>query len=93
MDADAKAPELDAFLKRFPTEKFKDIETETSSMYLGKIFQAVVYQLIIKKNDYSFLYKYLHDVPHLYLLTFYMAHGTSAVEHESENPGTGVTFC
>ena len=71
MDADAKAPELDAFLKRFPTEKFKDIETETSSMYLGKIFQAVVYQLIIKKNDYSFLYKYLHDVPHLYLLTFY----------------------
>lgn len=55
MDADAKAPELDAFLKRFPTEKFKDIETETSSMYLGKIFQAVVYQPIIKKNDYSFL--------------------------------------
>ena len=71
MDADAKAPELDAFLKRFPTEKFQDIETETSSMYLGKIFQAVVYQPIIKKNDYSFLYKYLHDVPHLCLLTFY----------------------
>ena len=40
-------------------------------MYLGKIFQAVVYQPIIKKNDYSFLYKYLHDVPHLCLLTFY----------------------
>lgn len=71
MDADAKAPELDAFLKRFPTEKFQDIETETSSMYLGKIFQAVVYQPIIKKNDYSLLYKYIHDVPHLYLLTFY----------------------
>ncbi|HJA14450.1 MAG TPA: TlpA family protein disulfide reductase [Candidatus Butyricimonas faecavium] len=71
MDADAKASELEAFLKRFPTEKFKDIETETSSMYLGKIFQAVIYQPIIKKNDYSLLYKYIHDVPHLHLQTFY----------------------
>ena len=71
MDAEAKAPELEAFLKRFPTEKFQDIETETSSMYLGKIFQAVVYQPIIKRNDYSLLYKYIHDVPHLHLQTFY----------------------
>ena len=40
-------------------------------MYLGKIFQAVVYQPIIKRNDYSLLYKYIHDVPHLHLQTFY----------------------
>ena len=71
MDADAKAPELEAFLKRFPTEKFQEIETETSSMYLGKIFQAVIYQAVIKRNDFSLLYKYIHDVPHLYLQTFY----------------------
>ncbi len=71
MDADVKAPELEAFLKRFPTEKFQEIETETSSMYLGKIFQAVIYQAVIKRNDFSLLYKYIHDVPHLYLQTFY----------------------
>lgn len=62
-------------------------------MYLGKIFQAVVYQPIIKKNDYSLLYKYIHDVPHLYLLTFYWHMVQSTVKHESENTGTGVTFC
>ncbi|WP_065219864.1 MULTISPECIES: TlpA family protein disulfide reductase [Butyricimonas] len=70
-DPDAKGVELEAFLKRFPVEKFRDVETETSGMYLGKIFQSAVYQPIISKNDYSLLYKYIHDVPHGLLLTFY----------------------
>lgn len=70
-DPDAKEPELEAFLKRFPMEKFKDVETETASMYLGKIFQSVVYQHIVKENDYSRLYTYIHTVPSDLLLTFY----------------------
>ncbi|MEY8590051.1 TlpA disulfide reductase family protein [Butyricimonas hominis] len=70
-DPDAKTPEFEAFLKRFPVEKFRDTETEMTGMYLGKIFQSVVYQPIIKKDDYSQLYKYIHDVPQNLLLTFY----------------------
>lgn len=70
-DPEERMEALDEFLKRFPTEKFKDVETENASMFLGKIFQSVVYQPIVEKNDYSALYKYIHDVPHMHLVTFY----------------------
>lgn len=71
MDPAERLAALDNFLQRFPTEKFKDVETEDASMYLGKIFQTVVYQPIVDKRDYSLLYKYIHDVPRMQLVTFY----------------------
>ena len=69
LDPDSKMPELEAFLKRFPVEKF--CETETSGMYPGKIFQSMIYQPVVKRNDCSQLYKYIHDVSRGMLFTFY----------------------
>lgn len=70
-DLDGKEAKLDAFLQRFPTEKFRDVETETTRLYYGKIFQSVVYNRIMKKDDYSGVKKYLKDVPFSMLPTFY----------------------
>ena len=71
LDLDGKEAKLDAFLQRFPTEKFRDVETETTRLYYGKIFQSVVYNRIMKKDDYSGVKKYLKDVPFSMLPTFY----------------------
>ena len=70
-DPMAKTVALDSFLVRFPAEKFKDVETETASLYLSKIFQSAIYEPIVKRDDYGNLYKYLHVMPRGQLLTCY----------------------
>lgn len=70
-EPEQKEKELVTFLQRFPTAKFKDVETEKTGLWYGKIFQSVVYNQIIKHNNYQSLMKYLPDVPYLYLGTFY----------------------
>ena len=66
-----KAKAMQAFVKRFPFAKFRDTPTEAAYMYLGKNFQSVVYNQIIKHDDYGLLKEYIHEVPYSYLTTFF----------------------
>ncbi|MDR1718979.1 MAG: TlpA family protein disulfide reductase [Dysgonamonadaceae bacterium] len=70
-DLAEKENELEKLLKRFPAARFVDIETENTGLYYGKIFQSVIYNRIVKNNDYSLLERYIHDVPYEFLATFF----------------------
>jgi pimeloyl-ACP methyl ester carboxylesterase len=70
-DSDEKEKEVVTFLKRFPPEKFVDIETETAGLWYGKTFQSVIYNQVIKHNNYQLLLDYLPCVPYAQLATFY----------------------
>ena len=50
MDPDEKEKEFVTFLKRFPPEKFVNVQTENTFLYYGKIFQSVIYNQVIKHN-------------------------------------------
>ena len=56
--------DFEAFLKRFPTEKFCDARSWTSDLFYQKIFRAVIYDRIMRADDYSNLQKYIHDIPY-----------------------------
>lgn len=70
-DSDQKEKEFAVFLKRFPTSKFENIHTENSSLYYGKIFQSVIYNQIIKHNNYELLTQYIRDSPYEMLATYF----------------------
>lgn len=55
--------EFEAFLKRFPTEKFRNARSFVSDLFYSKIFRAVNYDRIMRADDYSNVYKYIHDIP------------------------------
>ncbi|MCW3807129.1 TlpA family protein disulfide reductase [Plebeiibacterium marinum] len=68
-DIQEKEEAMAAFVKRFPYKKWKDINTYNSDMYLGKNFQSVIYNQIIKHNNYGLAKEYLHEVPFMNLTT------------------------
>lgn len=70
-DPQKKEADLEKLIKRFPTLQFKDIDTEVSDLYYGKIFQSVIYNQIVTNNDYGLLYKYIGDIPYNYLSIFF----------------------
>jgi len=59
------------YVKTYPSEDWQDIETEATKMYLGKIFQAVIYNQVIKYNNYDLLTEYIHELPYDYLYSFF----------------------
>ena len=71
MDPDEKEKEFVTFLKRFPPEKFVNVQTENTFLYYGKIFQSVIYNQVIKHNNYQLLLDYLPYAPFSMLETFY----------------------
>ncbi len=68
-DAQEREDAMAAFVKRFPYEKWKDIHTYNSEDYLGKNFQSVIYNQIIKKDNYTLAEEYLHEVPYVNLIS------------------------
>ncbi len=70
-DPEEKIIQLAAFLKRFPTGRFVDVQTSVSDMWYAKIFQSVVYTPITARDDYSLLYEYIDDQPYESLATFF----------------------
>lgn len=52
------------FIKRFPTAKFQDVHSFTSDLFYAKIYRAVIYDRIMRADDYSNLPKFLHDIPY-----------------------------
>ena len=55
--------DFEAFLKRFPTDKFRNARSFISDLFYSKIFRAVNYDRIMRADDYSNVYKYIHDIP------------------------------
>ena len=51
------------FLQRFPSEKFWDAHSFNTDLFYSKIFRAVIYDRIMRADDYSNLATYLHDIP------------------------------
>ncbi|MBP5386391.1 MAG: TlpA family protein disulfide reductase [Prevotella sp.] len=51
------------FLKRFPSDKFWNVHSFTSDLFYSKIFRAVIYDRIMRADDYSNLATYIHDIP------------------------------
>ncbi|MBQ8423309.1 MAG: TlpA family protein disulfide reductase [Coprobacter sp.] len=70
-DMAEKEVELNKFLKKFPTKKFRGIETEAYNLYYGHIYRAVVYTHVIADKNNDMMYKYLPDVPTDMLATFF----------------------
>jgi len=65
---------LDDILKYYPTDIYRDVKSEISNLYYGKIFQSVIYTPIASEKDYSLMYKYIHDTPLGQLSTFHWHH-------------------
>jgi len=57
------------FLKRFPSAKFWDAHSFTTDLFYDKIFRAVIYDRIMRADDYSNLGKYIHDIPFLEMVS------------------------
>lgn len=61
-DMKEKEAQLNRFLKRFPTKKFRNVESEAERLY-GHIYRAVIYTHVMEDNNYDTMYKYLQDTP------------------------------
>lgn len=57
------------FLKRFPSDKFWNAHSFTTDLFYDKIFRAVIYDRIMRADDYSNLPKYIHDIPYLEMVS------------------------
>jgi len=73
-DFTKKKAMLDEILKYYPSDIYRDVNTEISNLYYGKLFQSVIYTPIASAKDYTLLYKYLHDSPLVQLATYYWHH-------------------
>lgn len=60
---------FEKFIKTYPTEKFQDVHTFTTDLFYGKLFRSPIYTLIMKEDKYDNLYKYLHDIPYVELIS------------------------
>lgn len=56
--------EFRKFLQRFPSEKFWNVHSFTTDLFYSKIFRAVIYDRIMRADDYSNLATYIHDIPY-----------------------------
>ena len=52
------------FLQRFPSDKFWDVHSFHTDLFYSKIFRAVIYDRIMRADDYSNLATYIHDIPY-----------------------------
>ncbi|MCK9304589.1 MAG: TlpA family protein disulfide reductase [Bacteroidales bacterium] len=73
-DFTRKKAMLDEILKYYPSDIYRDVNTEISNLYYGKLIQSVIYTPIATSKDYSLMYKYLHDSPMTQLVTYHWHH-------------------
>ncbi len=66
-----KEKALAVFVKQYPLNEWKNVDTQNVGLYLGKNFQSVVYNQIMKNNNYQLLTDYIHEIPYDYLYSFY----------------------
>lgn len=74
------------FVQIFPLKKFSNVDTEIEQMYYQKVYRAVTYTPIIKRNDYSILYKMIPDAPLICLTEFHRQVVMNPLEHNTVKP-------
>lgn len=68
-EQDKAQKEFAKFMKRFPTKKFLNVHSQNTDLFYSKIFRSVIYDRIMRADDYSNLKKYIHDIPYSELIT------------------------
>lgn len=69
-DANKKQAALFSFLEQFPADKFRNVKTEISDLWLGKNFQSVMYNPIVKDSNYKPFFQLLPSAPSYMIATF-----------------------
>lgn len=68
-EQDLAQKEFKKFMKRFPTKDFMNVRSFNTNLFYNKIFRSVIYDRIMRADDYSNLKKYIHDIPYNELIT------------------------
>ena len=71
------------FVQIFPLKKFANVNTEIDQMYYQKVYRAVAYTPIIKRNDYSVMSKMIPDAPLISLTEFHRQVIMNPFEHNT----------
>lgn len=80
------------FVQLFPLKKFRNVNTEIDQMYYQKVYRAVAYTPIIKRNDYSLMYKMIEDAPLISLTEFHRQVIMNPVEHNTVKPEAVLSY-
>ena len=80
------------FIKQFPPEKFKDVSTETSALYLEKTFRGMVYTVFLKDKKLSALDPFLDQASLISLTEFHRQLIVNAVEHGDLKPAEALPY-
>ncbi|MCF6404308.1 TlpA family protein disulfide reductase [Chitinophaga filiformis] len=80
------------FVQIFPLKKFTNVNTEIDQMYYQKVYRAVAYTAIIKRNDYSTMYKMIPDAPLICLTEFHRQVIMNPVEHNTVKPDAVLSY-
>lgn len=68
-EQDQAQKDFKKFMKRFPTKKFLNARSQNTDLFYSKIFRSVIYDRIMRADDYSNLKKFIHDIPYNELIT------------------------
>lgn len=84
-------PAFDKFMQTYPTDKFRHVHSFMTDLQYKNIFRSGIYTLVMMKDDYSNLVKYIHDIPYAELTTTHwhmcdspFSNGHTTAEHVVE---------
>ncbi|SHN39646.1 TlpA disulfide reductase family protein [Chitinophaga sp. CF418] len=80
------------FVQLFPLKKFSNVDTEIDQMYYQKVYKAVAYTPIIKRNDYSVMYEMIPDAPLICLTEFHRQVIMNPFEHNTVKPDSILPY-
>ncbi|NIG55114.1 redoxin domain-containing protein [Chitinophaga sp. Cy-1792] len=70
------------FVQRWPLEKFQHVNTETTQLYYGKVFRAIVYQYVQRNQRLDILDKMMDNAPLVCLTEFHRLLIMNALDHD-----------
>lgn len=74
------------FVVRFPLKQFNSVNTEINQLYYNKVYRAVVYNQVIKYNNYKVLDEMLEDAPLECVTEFHRHLVVNALGHDAVKP-------
>ncbi|NLR60294.1 TlpA family protein disulfide reductase [Chitinophaga polysaccharea] len=80
------------FVKKFPPEKFKNVTTETSQLYLEKTFRGMVYTVFLKEKKLSAIDPFLDQASLVSLTEFHRQLIVNALEHGEQQPAAALPY-
>jgi thiol-disulfide isomerase/thioredoxin len=80
------------FVVRFPLTQFRYVDTEINDMYYNKVYRAVVYNQVIKYNNYKVLDEMLQDAPLESVTEFHRHLVVNALGHDAVKPAFILSY-